>query len=322
MELYQLKTFLAVAEEQHLTRASARLHISQPSVSTHIKALEEELGLTLFTRTPKGMILTYEGNKIKIKAELVLRAAGAVQHQADQLKKTITGIVRIGLNIDAQYLRASDLLTVLHSKFPKLELHYFQRHSIEAHGQVQNGQLDAAFVFEMPTNSVFEAKYLANFGIVIVAPYQWKNRLSNVDLEGMVELPWIWTDNRCPFNRIARHLFEPLNRIPKKTVVVDHDTTIRKMVASGAGLGLMVEPEAREAARQKQAVILNERVSDLDLSMLYLKNRSNEPLVKEIIKAAIEVWSQPSDKDQATAEIIESLPLTIEETNIHDTNPT
>ncbi len=80
---------------------------------------------------------------------------------------------------------------------------------------------------------------------------------------------------------------------------------------SGAGLGLMVEPEAREAARQKQAVILNERVSNLDLSVLYLKNRSNEPIVKEIVKAAIKVWSQPSHKNQATAEIIEPLPGTM-----------
>ena len=123
MELYQLKTFLAVAEEQHLTRAAARLHISQPSVSTHIKALEEELGMALFIRTPKGMILSQEGRLIKSKAESVLRAVEAVQHQADQLKKNITGAARVGLNIDAQYLKASDLFAALHRRFPRLELH-------------------------------------------------------------------------------------------------------------------------------------------------------------------------------------------------------
>ena len=80
MELYQLKTFLAVAEEQHLTRAAARLHLSQPSVSTHIKALEEELGLTLFIRTSKGMILSHEGKSIKLKAESALRAIESVHH--------------------------------------------------------------------------------------------------------------------------------------------------------------------------------------------------------------------------------------------------
>jgi DNA-binding transcriptional LysR family regulator len=290
VELYQLRSFLAVAEEQNLTRAAERLHISQPSVSTHIKALEEGLGVALFIRTPKGMILSQEGSLIKSKAESVLRAVEAVQHEVDQLKKNITGVARVGLNIDAQYLRASDLLTVLHRRFPGLELHYFQRHSLESHEQIQNGRLDAAFVFEAPANSGLEAKRLAKFGIVIVAPYHWKDRVLNVDLKGLAGLPWIWTDDRCPFNRIAKQLFEPLRRVPEKTVVVDHDTTIRKMVSSGAGLGLMVEPEAQDAARQKQVVILRDRVIELDLSLVYLGQRSEEPAVKAIIEAACEVW--------------------------------
>ena len=290
MELYQLKTFLAVAEEQHLTRAAVRLHISQPSVSTHIKTLEEELGLTLFIRTPKGMILSQDGKLIKLKAESALKAIEAIHRQADQLNKNITGIARIGLNIDAQFLRASDLLAVLHHRIPGLELHYFQRHSLEAHDQIQNGQLDAAFVFEIPPNSGLDATWLAKFGIVIVAPYQWKSRLENVNLESLAELPWIWTDDHCPFNRIIKQFFDPLGRLPGKMVVVDHDTTIRKMVAANAGLCVMVESEALDAARQKQVLILSDRVVELDLSLLYLKKRSNEPLIKGLIEAACEVW--------------------------------
>jgi DNA-binding transcriptional LysR family regulator len=300
MELYQLKTFLAVAEEQHLTRAAARLHISQPSVSTHIKALEEELGLTLSIRTPKGMILSRDGKLIKLKAESALQAIEAVHHQADQLKKNITGIARIGLNIDAQYLRASDLLTVLHRKYPGLELHYCQRHSLEAHDQVQNGRLDAAFVFEIYTNSGLEATWLAKFGIVIVAPYQWKNRLESVNLESLAELPWIWTDDRCPFNRIIKQLFEPLGRLPEKMVVVDQDTTIRKMVAANAGLCVMVESEALDAARQKQVLILSDRVMELDVSLLYLRKRSNDPLIKGLIEAASEVWLPARNRHAAS----------------------
>ena len=61
MELYHLRTFVTVAEEGHLTRASERLFTSQPAVSAHIKALEEELGVTLFDRTPRGMQLTPAG---------------------------------------------------------------------------------------------------------------------------------------------------------------------------------------------------------------------------------------------------------------------
>ncbi len=54
MELYQLKTFATVAEEGHLTRAAERLHLSQPAVSGHIKALERTLDVRLFERVGHG----------------------------------------------------------------------------------------------------------------------------------------------------------------------------------------------------------------------------------------------------------------------------
>jgi DNA-binding transcriptional LysR family regulator len=52
MELYQLKGFVAVAESGHLTRAADKLHVSQPALSAQVKAVEDELGVTLFERTP------------------------------------------------------------------------------------------------------------------------------------------------------------------------------------------------------------------------------------------------------------------------------
>lgn len=57
MELYQLKTFLIIARTGNLTRAATELHASQPTVSGQLKALEEELNVVLFERTPRGMVL-------------------------------------------------------------------------------------------------------------------------------------------------------------------------------------------------------------------------------------------------------------------------
>src|SRR5262249_60738923 len=78
MELYQLRSFAAVAELGHLTRAAEKLHISQPAVSAQIKALEDELGVTLFERVSSGMQLTSAGRNLLPAAEQVLGAANAL----------------------------------------------------------------------------------------------------------------------------------------------------------------------------------------------------------------------------------------------------
>jgi molybdate transport repressor ModE-like protein len=90
MDLHQLATLVAVAREGSITRASQRLHLSQPAVSAHIKALEEALGLALFERVPRGMRLTSDGRRILVQAERTLGAHHELVEEARRLK-TLTG---------------------------------------------------------------------------------------------------------------------------------------------------------------------------------------------------------------------------------------
>src|SRR5688572_27786723 len=84
MELRQLQLFLAAAEEGSITGAAKRMHLTQPALSRQIKALEEELGVELFTRgahsvtlTPAGGVLQEEGRKLLERAERVVKLVRA-----------------------------------------------------------------------------------------------------------------------------------------------------------------------------------------------------------------------------------------------------
>lgn len=86
MELYQLRTFVAVAREGQLTKAAESLFTSQPAVSAQIKALEDEFGLKLFERSAAGMTPTPAGEALWEEAERLLNASRDLSAKAAALK--------------------------------------------------------------------------------------------------------------------------------------------------------------------------------------------------------------------------------------------
>jgi DNA-binding transcriptional LysR family regulator len=106
----------------------------------------------------------------------------------------------------------------------------------------------------------------------------------------MADLPWVWTNSQCPFYKISHKLFDDLGRQPAKAVITDQESTIRKLVAAGVGLCLMTQVEASEAAAAGQLCIASPPIASLDLSLLYLKKRARDPLVKAILSGIAAAW--------------------------------
>lgn len=290
MELYQLKTFVTVAEEGHLTRASERLHTSQPAVSAHIKSLEEEMGVSLFIRTPKGMVLTREGEVLRAKAQTALDTIEDLYKEASVLKENVVGTARIGLHIDPQFLKIDCFLSHMRRHHPELDFHLLQRWSWQQPDAFKKGALDGGFVYGRPEMPDLEVIALRQFNVVVVGPVDWEKQISGAGWKDIARLPWIWTPPNCQFCQIAMSAFESRGLQPMRVTVADQEPLISTLVSSGIGLAIMIEDEARLAQEQGRLTIWEEVLDSVDLSFIYPRKRTSEPLVKALADGIRQIW--------------------------------
>ncbi len=173
MELRQLATFLAVAEEGSFTRASDRLHVVQSAVSAGVRNLERDLGARLFERSTHEVRLTEAGRALLPEARATLQAATAARDAVDGVSGGLRGTVTVGTTQGLRAVSVARTLAQFHALHPAVEVHL--RHaaggSAEMALEVRDGRLDLAFVVTAGSAvSGVELTPLATEPIVLVAP--------------------------------------------------------------------------------------------------------------------------------------------------------
>lgn len=298
MELYHLKTFTIVAEEGHLTRAADRLFTSQPAISAHIKALEEELGITLFQRTPKGMKLTLEGEKLLPHAQQALAAAGDFLQQARSMQDELVGHLSIGLNNDAEFLRLPALQQQLSRHYPRLELQFLGGMTQTNIPNVRIGKFDGAFISGDCADSRFEILALSEVELRVTAPVAWQPQLQDCSIENLARHPWVYTSQDCAYFYVMQALFKAHSCHPEKTLISDQEDAVRSMIKAGVGIGILRADEAEQGAAAGDFYLLPIELPKVSLDFIYLKTRANDPVISALRKELLSTWGIEHSESQ------------------------
>lgn len=134
MDLRHLRYFIAVAEEQHIGRAAARLHISQPPLTRQIQQLEEELGVQLFIRTPRGMELTSAGEQLLEEARNIRALVEQATERTQRAGQGRLGRLDIGIFGSAIFDIVPKVLAAFRSACPQVKL---VLHSMDKNEQIE-----------------------------------------------------------------------------------------------------------------------------------------------------------------------------------------
>ena len=292
MELHHLRIFVMVAEEQHLTKGAQRLSMTPPTVSAHIKALEDELGVELFVRLPKGMRLTEKGKLLKIKAEQTLQAAQEVVNHATSLRSQLIGRLRCGLNASSRFLRVAPLVQHMQEVWPSLDLELIASSSGSIINALHQGTMDAGYIFGAPPSGSMTTHCLGVVEVVIAAPSQWETRLAKADWVDVAQLPWIGSDGYCPFETLTADLLQQRG-LPYHHVVRSHDEgTKAELVTAGVGLAMLERSEAEQAQQAGRLMIWATAPLHCPLHFAYSTKRQDDPLIRALRTGVMHVWGK------------------------------
>ncbi len=280
MDLHQLKTFVTVAREGSITRASGLLHLSQPAVSAHIKAMEDTLGVSLFQRTPRGMSLTGDGQRLLAKAEQTLAAHDELIAEAMRGKGKLTGKLRLGAGSNSNNEAIGRLLTTLSERCPDVEVTLKHRTSQEILAGIRSGNLDAGFYNEPgePPRDLATLE-VARFAIYLVAAPGVVASPHHLDWEAIALLPWIYPTESACCSRTAEKLFAARRIKPKRIVSTDRQDLTKTLVLSGVGVGLLHADAASDAERRGALELLFEAETRVRVLFAHLASRTDDPVL-------------------------------------------
>ncbi|TAJ64086.1 MAG: LysR family transcriptional regulator [Variovorax sp.] len=296
MDLQILRAFVLAAREGSVSRAAARLHLTQPAVSLQLKRLAEDTGLQLFTRTPHGLALTADGAALLPQAERVLAAVGDLQQAARNLQSTVRGALRIGTILDPEFTRLGMFLRELVESAPQIETELRHGMSGTVLAQVLRGELDVGFHLDAEGDAAggdaaLAARTLTRFTYRVVAPAGWGPQVTGRDWKALAALPWLATPPESAHHRLLERVFGPLGLAPRRVALVDQEASMLDLLKSGVGLSLLRDSIAiRES--QAHGLVLADRVQlDCALRFVSLAARRNEPVIASAWDALTRAWT-------------------------------
>jgi DNA-binding transcriptional LysR family regulator len=292
MELYQLRSFAAVAATGHLTRAAEKLHVSQPALSAQIKALEDELGVLLFERGPTGMTLTAAGKRLLPEAESVVNAAQSLRSQARALQGETAGHLTVGTVSDPEFLRLPMVLSRALEKYPLLEIELHHEISGVAFEKVRDGALDAAFYFGDREDPKVSSITLRDIAYRIVAPGAWRERIANASWEEIAAEPWLIAPSISTHYALASELFRARGSAPERRVEVDNEGVISALVTNGLGVSLMREDLAQSLEASGELCVWSDVRLPTSLRFIFNHSRRRDPALRSLVAIVRDTWQE------------------------------
>lgn len=290
MEIHQLKSFLAVAEELHFGRAAQRLHIAQPPLSRTIRQLERDLGATLFDRNTRSVRLTAAGEALLGPAHEVLNSCRLAELAVASAGRGLTGRIRIGFAGASSHVYVGRWVKLVREHHPGVE---FELHSSayarESLNKILDKTLDVGMVRWMSPTAGVESRVIAQEQLLIALPNGHPLAIHEaIRMEDLADEAWVTlpaepgsvlrdalikvADDAGFYPRIVQSAPDSWSVMALVSAEVGCSLTLASVAASMANPGVVFRP-------------IHNSPPPLDLRLVWRRGDDN-PVLKEILRVS------------------------------------
>lgn len=289
MDLRRLEVFAKVAELGSFSRAAEALHLTQPTVSEHVRALEDELGVQLLDRLGRGAAPTPAGRLLLGYARRALALAREARQAIEQFQGRMRGELTVGgSSIPGEYLLPG-LIGQFKAKYPDISISLLVGSSRQVSEWVEEGRVEAGVVGARPSSRALVARELMSDEIVVAVPpeHPWAGRKSVAVADVRTEPLIVRERGSGSREALERALAEAQLDLAAFRVVGEMGSTqaIKQAVRAGVGVTFISCRAVEDECRAKLLACV--KVKDLSVSRsFYLvahRERTRSPLADAFV---------------------------------------
>lgn len=288
MEIRQLKAFLAIAEARTFTAGARRVNVTQAAISMQIRQLEDEVGMQLFTRTPRRVILTEAGETLLDRARNILREHDTAIEEIAELGGAEHGRLRIG-SASAEFAtqQLPVILQGLRSVYPNSDLSVTAGTSAALVEKIMHGEVDIAFVSLPVDNSSITTDLLFSDEIVAIAhPKHVLASEKFISAAALAGEPLILGERGGNTRRMIDDFFNAANVRPNITMELSRQEAVNQMVENGLGVGTAGAKTIANEIREGRLVrwLIEGAEIKWELGLARLRGGYFSPIAKEFVR--------------------------------------
>ncbi|HWS26073.1 MAG TPA: LysR substrate-binding domain-containing protein [Xanthomonadales bacterium] len=307
MNLRDLKYLVALADHKHFGRAAEASFASQPTLSTQIKKLEDELDVQIFERQPRSVLLTRAGEAIIARARSILREVDAIRDVARNARDPEAGSVRLGMFPTLGPYLLPHVIPALHQRFPRLELLLVEEKSEELLAKLERGDVDAALLAlpagdeSLTTAMLFEEPFLLALPRERAAEFPE----GNVKLDDLRDQQVLLLEEGHCMRTQALSLCALGGASERRGFRATSLETLRQMVAANVGMTLLPQLSVMPPVAVNDHLLLRrfaEPQPKRQIGLLWRKSDAREPLMQTLaeilVDSARQVLGDPIPADR------------------------